>query len=98
MKNIEIKAPVADGIEMARRVEAFATKQGTFRQVDTFFTVPRGYLKLREIEGRGGELIAYVRESGTGPRTSDYVVAALPDPRRVKDALTRSLGLRGRVE
>jgi adenylate cyclase class IV len=99
MKNIEIKVPVADGIEMTHRVEAFgAAEQATFRQVDTFFTVPRGYLKLREIEGQGGELIAYVREPGHGPRASDYVVAWLPDPRNVKEALTRSLGLRGRVE
>jgi adenylate cyclase class IV len=99
MNNIEIKAPLSSLDAMARKAEAWgAVRQGVLGQRDTFFVVPIGYLKLREIEGQGGELIAYSRERGHGPRASDYVVAAVKNPRAVEDALTRALGMRGRVE
>jgi adenylate cyclase class IV len=99
MNNIEIKAPLSGVDAMARKAEAKgAAKQGVLRQIDTFFNVPIGYLKLREIEGRGAELIAYSREAGSGPRASDYVVASITDAKRVTDALTRCLGVRGQVE
>jgi adenylate cyclase class IV len=99
MNNIEIKAPLSSADSMARKAETLgAVKQGLLRQSDTFFNVPIGYLKLREIEGRGAELIAYTREGGSGPRASDYVVAAISDGKGICEVLTRSLGLRGRVE
>ena len=99
MNNIEIKAPIS-GVEiMARKAEALgAVRRGVLRQIDTFFDVPMGYLKLREIEGRDAELIAYSREAGSGPRASDYVVVAITDPARLADALQRCLRMRGRVE
>lgn len=99
MNNIEIKAPLSSVDLMARKAETLgAVRQGLLRQSDTFFNVPIGYLKLREIEGRGAELIAYTREAGSGPRASDYVVAAISDGKGICEALTRCLGLRGRVE
>ena len=99
MNNIEIKAPLTSVTLMAQKAEAFgASNHGVLHQVDTFFNVPIGYLKLREIEGRGAELIAYSRESGSGPRASDYVVASISDAAGIADALTRSLGVRGRVK
>ncbi|HET9234136.1 MAG TPA: class IV adenylate cyclase [Candidatus Eisenbacteria bacterium] len=99
MQNIEIKAQLGDPAVMARRAEGLgASRRGELRQRDTFFHVPRGYLKLREIEGQAGELIAYTRDAGTGPRASDYVVAQVGDTRKLCEALARSLGVRGRVE
>jgi len=99
MNNIEIKAPISSLDAMARRAESLgAVNQGVLQQIDTFFNVPIGYLKLREIEGRGAELIAYAREAGSGPRASDYVVAPIADAAPVALALTQCLGVRGRVE
>jgi len=99
MNNIEIKAPISSVDTLARKSEALgAVGQGVLCQTDTFFNVPIGYLKLREIENRGAELIAYTRETGSGPRASDYVVASISDAKRVSEALTRCLGVRGRVE
>ena len=98
MQNIEIKAPLGDRAALARRAEALgASRRGELRQVDTFFHVPRGYLKIREIEGEGGELIAYTRDPGSAPRASDYVVARVSESRAICEALTRSLGVRGQV-
>jgi predicted adenylyl cyclase CyaB len=99
MNNIEIKAPLSSMDAMARRAESLgAVLQGVLHQIDTFFNVAIGYLKLRDLEGRGAELIAYSREPGNGPRVSDYVVASITDVDRVLEALTRCLGVRGRVE
>ena len=99
MNNIEIKAPISSVNAMAPKAEALgAVGLGVLRQADTFFNVPIGYLKLREIESGGAELIAYTRETGRGPRASDYVVASISDAKRVSEALTRCLGVRGRVE
>ena len=99
MNNIEIKAPLVDVTLLAQKAETLgAAKQRVLHQIDTFFNVPLGYLKLREISGLGAELIAYSRESGSGPRASDYVVATISDALGVAEALTRSLGVRGRVE
>jgi adenylate cyclase class IV len=98
MNNIEIKAPLISVSAMAEIAQGLgAARQGVLRQTDTFFNVPIGYLKLREIEGRDAELIAYSRENGSGPRASDYVVASIADAMRVSEALTRCLGVRGRV-
>lgn len=99
MQNIEIKAPLGDPAAMARRAEALgATRREELRQRDTFFHVPRGYLKLREIAGQKSELIAYTRDPGSAPRASDYVVAQLSDTQKLCEALERSLGVRGCVE
>jgi adenylate cyclase class IV len=99
MNNIEIKAPLSSVTLVTEKAVALgATKQGVLHQIDTFFNVPVGYLKLRELEGWSAELIAYSRELGTGPRASDYVVASITDVAGVLEALTRSLGVRGRVE
>ena len=99
MQNIEIKTVVRDAGELARRVEAMeAPLVWAHLQKDTFFRVPRGYLKLRQVEGEPAELIAYLRESGSEPRASDYDIAVVEDGESLLRALTRSLGLRGVVE
>jgi len=99
VKNIEIKAHCEDlqamrdrlrdqGVSLTRRI----------RQVDTYFNVPRGRLKLREIDDREAQLIHYHRPDVEGARESDYIVVPVIDPRSSKEALNRALGVRVVVE
>jgi predicted adenylyl cyclase CyaB len=67
-------------------------------QIDTYFVVPHGRLKLREIEGERAELIHYYRPDTLVAHPSDYVIARVSDPGSLKDALSRALGLRVVVE
>jgi predicted adenylyl cyclase CyaB len=59
--------------------------------------VPRGRLKLREIEGAAAELIQYARPDEPAARASDYVIASIPDPAPLREALARALGVRAVV-
>ena len=73
--NVEIKAkcPNPESVRTAlrRRNARFA---GMDHQVDTYFRVPQGRLKLRQgnIENN---LIAYRRPEHSGPKTSDVALA-----------------------
>jgi predicted adenylyl cyclase CyaB len=99
VKNIEIKAPSPDIEGLKEQLGAIeASLQWTRRQRDTFFHVPQGYLKLRVVDGEQGELIAYRRAHGSGPRPSDYDIASVDDPALLETVLARCLGVRGVVE
>lgn len=68
-------------------------------QIDTYFAVTGGRLKLRELEVRGGtcsvELIAYERADHVGSRWSNYyrVPLGIETAIAVKAALTASPGI-----
>ena len=97
-RNVEIKARVQDLDATRRRAAALAHAPSEFiSQVDTFFLVPRGRLKVRQFENGSGELIAYDREDEAGPKQSSYVVASCADAHALCDALARALAVRGRV-
>jgi predicted adenylyl cyclase CyaB len=66
-------------------------------QTDTYFRVPHGRLKLREIEGQQAELIWYDRPDHGAARTSTYRRVPVPDPAGLKAALAAALGVRGEV-
>ena len=98
-RNIEIKARVDDPEGLRARVESVADRGPVvMRQRDTFYRVPNGRLKLREIEGGAAELIRYHRASGRDPRPSDYEIVPVPDPRGLDRALEAALGHAGCVE
>ena len=62
MQNIEIKATFPDrekGIALAKSLGA--RDEGSLHQIDTYFNVSRGRLKLREINGDEFQLIYYQR-------------------------------------
>jgi predicted adenylyl cyclase CyaB len=90
---IEFKARCKDH---ARIREVLKSKNarfvGTDRQVDTYFRVPEGRLKLREgnIEN---SLIFYARPNQAGPKQSDVTMSTLPANHDVKGVLARSLGV-----
>ena len=100
-RNIELKARCSDlAPARAASVALGAEPRDRMRQVDTYFAVPTGRLKLREIErdaGASAELIAYARPDATDARASDYRVVPVPDPAALKAALAETVGVRGVV-
>src|SRR5512146_1733112 len=92
--NIEIKARCRDA-ERVRAVlrEADARFAGTDHQVDTYFRVPHGRLKLREgnIENA---LIFYQRPDQKGPKRSDVLMCVTSPDSGLREVLSQSLGVR----
>ncbi len=66
------------------------------RQVDTYFTVPTGRLKLREFSDGAGdaELIFYSRPDREGPCLSRYAIAPVRDASALKAALGAAPGIK----
>jgi len=99
-KLVEIKAAY-DNLDKARAVlEKLEAKfLGSFKQVDTYFNVKRGRLKLREVEGaRAAQLIYYQRQNLKGPKESDVVIVETPDANEMKDIMDAVFGIKVVVE
>jgi predicted adenylyl cyclase CyaB len=97
-RNLELKArhpDLAAARETVRRLGA--QPAGTEDQTDTFFHVPQGRLKLREIDGRPAVLIWYDRPDDEGVRPSRYHLVTVEDPAGLRAALAAGLGVRGQV-
>jgi len=98
-RNIEIKARVKDVKAMQKRIERLVVKHvEILNQVDTFFRVPIGRLKLRIESKGGGQLIHYVREDMPGPKKSDYENIRVTDAEGLKKVLSAALEVRGVVK
>jgi adenylate cyclase len=94
--NIEIKARLRDLETVRARAESLSdTPVQVIPQEDTFFNVPRGRLKLRELAPDRAQLVYYERPDVAGPKRSDYILAATSEPSVLKAALTAALGVRG---
>src|SRR3954462_654179 len=94
-RNLELKARCPDPARVTEILtELGARHEWVKRQVDTYFHVPRGRLKLREQDAKPAELIAYDRANETDVRASDYQIVLIPDPATLISALTRTLGVR----
>lgn len=93
MQNIEIKARLRNRDNVEGRLRALGAKcLWTHRQKDTFFCVPRGWLKLREAEGRPPELITYERSTELAiARASNYEVMVVKDAEACRRLLARVL-------
>jgi predicted adenylyl cyclase CyaB len=95
--NIEIKArsrSPARQRELAARLSGSSGRE--IPQVDTYFNVPQGRLKLRE-GGESRELIYYARPQQAGPKRSEYLCLPAADPAGLRAVLTAALGIRGVV-
>ncbi|MGC4032877.1 MAG: class IV adenylate cyclase [Tepidisphaeraceae bacterium] len=97
--NVEIKARLRDraGVEATLKTLR-AAGPTVLRQLDVFFPTPTGRLKLRTINDAAGELIHYDRPDATGPKTSDYAIAAVPSPADMRTVLARAFGEKTVVE
>ncbi len=70
-----------------------ASDEGWLHQIDTYFRVPHGRLKLREEEGSVAQLISYERSDETVARESRYRLVPVSDPAGLKDAISDALGV-----
>ena len=97
-RNLEVKARIAalqDAEQIARSINA--NPAGYLYQIDTYFNVQRGRLKLREINRDHAELIYYSRNELSKCRESDYEVFTSPNISVLKKFLESSLGIRAIV-
>jgi predicted adenylyl cyclase CyaB len=98
VRNLEFKARIDDPKPLtARAREIGFDLWGDLRQVDTYFEVPRGRLKLRETTSFPAELILYKRDEAGGARPSDYEKTSVADAAALKTMLTAALGVRAVV-
>lgn len=94
-RNLELKCRiplVADACERARQFGA--TPQGILTQVDTYFCVSHGRMKLRQFDTGVSELIAYDRANKEGERWSKYRKIDVSTQDGFKEALSEALGIR----
>lgn len=92
--SIEIKARCHDPARVRKVLRARgADYRGRDRQIDTYFHIPFGRLKLRE--GRiENAIIYYKRTDRKGPKQCDAVLAAYENGRALKKVLAGALGIR----
>ena len=98
-RNLELKARYPNpAIGRARALELGAVLSGVEVQIDSYFRVARGRLKLREIEGQGAFLIYYERPDRDRARLSNYHLMPVASAGEMRAALGAALGLRGQVQ
>jgi predicted adenylyl cyclase CyaB len=96
--NIEIKARSRDFASQRRQAEALSDDPvQVIPQEDTFFHIPTGRLKLRQLAPDRGQLVYYDRPDQDGPKRSDYHIFETGDPETLKTTLRLALGVRGVV-
>lgn len=91
--NIEIKAHCPDPVFIAEKLNSLkADHKGVDHQVDTYFVVTEGRLKLREgsIENN---LIYYQRSNQSGPKKSDVMLYPTGKDQSIKNILDKVLGV-----
>jgi adenylate cyclase class 2 len=100
LRNIELKAVCRDlpaARAAALRLDPPVRNDGVRRQIDTYFLVPNGRLKLRETD-RASELIWYDRPDEAATRRSDYRLTPISHPSELKASLTAAVRVRGVVD
>ncbi len=91
--NIEIKARCNNPDEIREILKSEnAEYKGLDHQIDTYFKVSHGRLKLREgnIENN---LIYYERENEKGPKQSNIILCTTAPHSQIKEILEKSLGI-----
>lgn len=98
-RNIEIKARYPEIQKIRKILESYGADYiGLDHQIDTYFKVPNGRLKLRE-GNLEKSLIYYERNNQEGPKDSNVILCTTSSiDSSLKDLLTRSLGVLIHVE
>lgn len=97
-RNVELKARNPDPARSLRAsLDLGAEDRGWLQQLDTYFKIPSGRLKLREQEG-DAQLIYYERPDEAIERVSSYRIVPVQDAEGLKDALGAALGILVAVE
>jgi adenylate cyclase, class 2 len=92
--NVEIKARCDDPVFIRNYLLSNAAEfKGLDEQIDTYFNVDKGRLKLREgkIENN---LIYYERADQAGPKNSKFNLIKVEDAAGLKDVLEKSIGIK----
>jgi len=98
MRNVEAKFPLGDIAAARRRAELIGFEYiATLVQLDTFFEVSNGKLKLRQ-EPDGACLIHYQRNREQGLELSNYEIVAVSEPLKLRELLSAALGVIGEVQ
>jgi len=97
-ENIEIKAKLANLKAIEERLaDLDIHRSAVIHQLDIFFNVPNGRLKLRRFSDQTGELIHYERPDLKGPKTSRYKIYRTEDPEGLQQTLESAFGVVGEV-
>ncbi|MBI2434881.1 MAG: class IV adenylate cyclase [Candidatus Hydrogenedentes bacterium] len=92
MRNIELKARLHDRARAEAACAALeAAHQGDIHQIDTYFRVPEGRLKLREATPGRTELVFYHRPDVAGPKGCEYTLETVQPS--IKPLLSDALGV-----
>ncbi len=92
--NVEIKARTNRSSEIRNfLLKHNAEFKGIDEQVDTYFNVPNGRLKLRQgnIENN---LIFYNRPNKSGPKQSDFELLKVDDGNSLRSMLEKAIGIK----
>lgn len=93
-RNIELKARLVDPQVAAAIARSLVTDPPERQhQIDTYFAAEQGRLKLREIDGRGAQLVWYARADQAAAKSSDYRLVSVSEPAALKQALAAALGI-----
>ena len=89
MKNLEIKASYKNHIKLRKFLKKIKARYvGELHQIDTYFLVPSGRLKLREVNNQHFELLYYRRDEESNQRWSNYYSYKVANPRELKNFLS----------
>ena len=77
-----------------RIAKKICSQAGVVSQIDTYFQVSTGRLKLRELSSAKAELIYYERNEGKAERWSRYYISPVKNPATLKNLLRLALGTR----
>ncbi len=90
---VELKAKVKSLKPFGEKLRSLGAEYvGTFRQIDTYFEVPQGRLKIRETEGKDEELLVYYeRPDVQDIKQSQVFISDLPKSRFMKQFLKNVL-------
>ena len=92
--NIEIKARTNKIEKIKETLRALnADFRGVDHQIDTYFNVRKGRLKLRQ-GGIENKLIFYQRSDKPGPKQSNVILYESNSPEIVKNILVESIGIK----
>lgn len=99
MKNIEIKAKCSNLDALRNRIKNSGGRYiATMKQVDTYFNVPKGRLKLRVIDDKESMLVYYERPDQISSKESNYFIYPSADGKSLKDILSKSMGVKVEVK
>jgi adenylate cyclase, class 2 len=92
MQNLELKAKCSDLLIFRRLAEEIgAIWQWRHAQQDTYFNGDNGKLKLREVDEKPAELIAYNRPALAQAKISNYNLVIINEPDQFKKVLSIAL-------